>query len=745
MINSKKGVVESTKVLMDIIIVAVILLVSLAAFITFSNLFSAGDHSLANFDTLTAKIQAMATDPDQLVYETLPYYISKDYILVGFNSEWTAEKNVNVDNADSPTIPKPDSCIGYSCLCIYESHNGDDFDDENEKPIRCVNYDSNIFFTGADGYEQYGGENYEEIPEGDKELVKKRWLFSFYVLLNQPEVSKSTVNFLNVMSLIFETLPKTPHLSTDNIEDKITNLNKIIEEYGLEFSEEIEYSPEIHEEWLLDFCNFFDEEILTKYNDNYPYVFTQDGAIDGYRQTSINSLFNFYNLYPLTYEYLILYGEGYHAGCRKKSKELGEEYYCRNLCRNEEEYQKEFGTRIIYLEKYEEGGNINILIAPYEGMVQIREQTSQDIELSQIRQAAMIGDCEIPYGYSQWATLQDVKEEHQEMVESIISRGDGTNPYDINPGIIYSIIYSQKNHPLLIKDGKYGLMELNLQNVKEYCFDLVTIDVSSTTSPTYSISPLNKPFLLDPQRNIQCGIKILTAYKDLILTNPDLDFSEENLIAAYYGGEEVLSMTPLIIPLGTGGIITSAVPSWVNNIDIFPKVEEVKGYYSCYYPFRSNKIEQIIDYAKWTATTSDGLAEFDEYNKDAYSCSETGPDADPEHTPEFCRTACNFFVNFILFKTDYLKHGENSGASKYNTFLEERGWTKISFEIAQVKKGDILVRTTVSSGGHGHVVIAITDGNIISPQIAQASLGGSEPHITNMGTNFQFIMRPPSE
>ncbi|MCS7184154.1 MAG: pilin [Patescibacteria group bacterium] len=129
-------------------------------------------------------------------------------------------------------------------------------------------------------------------------------------------------------------------------------------------------------------------------------------------------------------------------------------------------------------------------------------------------------------------------------------------------------------------------------------------------------------------------------------------------------------------------------------------------------------------------------------------------------------TACNFFVYRILKEaqavpdtcpseraSDFHKLLTNNNLQQY---AQQKGfkWTTQKFNINNLQPGDILVKTSLSRGGHGHVAIVVPvldKNNKKRLVIAHASLStrrinntysGSPPRLTSIPNNFQIIVRP---
>lgn len=124
----------------------------------------------------------------------------------------------------------------------------------------------------------------------------------------------------------------------------------------------------------------------------------------------------------------------------------------------------------------------------------------------------------------------------------------------------------------------------------------------------------------------------------------------------------------------------------------------------------------MAEFAKWS-TTDPGRAEFRKNTSNA--------------------TACNYFVAYVLTQAGFLNKNQCVRAAEFNTFLKNKGWQELPFDKNNVRIGDVLVRTRLSSGGYGHIAIATSNN-----EIAHASYGSKEPRLTGIKENsFNYILR----
>jgi len=169
--NKKKASIEfSWKELIGLVIalILVIGIVELWLNLYGSTLNNNGNMDSASFYSLGFQIDEMLEDTQHsfLTEEGFPLYLSSDdpeYILVGFDSNRGAQEGTEFSIHNSgERIPNPEiypSCgIDSACLCLYKNHNGKDFDDDDEGPLDCYEFEEdNIYFSGADGWDDYVG------------------------------------------------------------------------------------------------------------------------------------------------------------------------------------------------------------------------------------------------------------------------------------------------------------------------------------------------------------------------------------------------------------------------------------------------------------------------------------------------------------------------------------------------------------------------------------------------------------
>lgn len=158
---NRKGVLDIPliELIYLIVAVAIILFLVYLAF-TFYSFFKEGkehESTINNMKVLAGNINNMIKEDEKLVTRTVPYYISKDYVLVGFNN----------DNKDAYTgcskekIERPILCQDEACLCIYKFEEGEMFE-KNPPPLECEVFNQNIVFLA---------------PYNDVNLGKDFWRF----------------------------------------------------------------------------------------------------------------------------------------------------------------------------------------------------------------------------------------------------------------------------------------------------------------------------------------------------------------------------------------------------------------------------------------------------------------------------------------------------------------------------------------------------------------------------------------
>jgi len=109
---------ELMYVVIGIIILIVIVIIGTRFLGMFMNK-GEGQHTIANFQTLGLMIQELAEDgKDFSVIKGHPYFIGKDYLLVGFDKEWNNQ--FGADYMGDENFKKPNQCKNKACLCLYK-------------------------------------------------------------------------------------------------------------------------------------------------------------------------------------------------------------------------------------------------------------------------------------------------------------------------------------------------------------------------------------------------------------------------------------------------------------------------------------------------------------------------------------------------------------------------------------------------------------------------------------------------
>ncbi len=122
--------------------------------ISFYNFFVKGndyESTANNLEALKIKIEELI-GKEGLAISTMPYFISDDFILVGFNKDLTQGKISSTESVFVQDIEqtRPPLCKSKSCLCLYEDHSGNDFTKETA-PLDCKVFDQDIIFLAFSG------------------------------------------------------------------------------------------------------------------------------------------------------------------------------------------------------------------------------------------------------------------------------------------------------------------------------------------------------------------------------------------------------------------------------------------------------------------------------------------------------------------------------------------------------------------------------------------------------------------
>jgi hypothetical protein len=93
----------------------------------------------SNFDSLADNIQLMIDKPSSFEYQTMIFYLDKEYSIRGFTHPGALSAR-----GKSPA-DYPSSCQGKSCLCLYDNY-------EKKfpaKPVKCRSFEQNIVFLSV--------------------------------------------------------------------------------------------------------------------------------------------------------------------------------------------------------------------------------------------------------------------------------------------------------------------------------------------------------------------------------------------------------------------------------------------------------------------------------------------------------------------------------------------------------------------------------------------------------------------
>ena len=158
--NNKKG----TWTLKEVIILFFAAFLIIATFGFFNELQAAffsqkDDGSIANFERLYSTEKELMESTDAKDYRTINYFIGKNKVLVGFDTDWKGDKEKIVDKFiwDS-VIYKPFKCGNAACLCLYtDDWKPDDAAKRDKGVIECL---SSVF----------SGKNIVFLSEGDDKI-----------------------------------------------------------------------------------------------------------------------------------------------------------------------------------------------------------------------------------------------------------------------------------------------------------------------------------------------------------------------------------------------------------------------------------------------------------------------------------------------------------------------------------------------------------------------------------------------
>jgi len=142
---NRKGVLDIPLIeLIYLIVAAVIILFLVYLGFSFYSFFKEGkehESTVNNMKVLAGNINNMIKEDEKLVTKTIPYYISKDSVLVGFNND---SKDVYT-GCSKEKIERPILCQDKACLCIYKFVRGNMFE-KDPPPLECEDFNQNIIF-----------------------------------------------------------------------------------------------------------------------------------------------------------------------------------------------------------------------------------------------------------------------------------------------------------------------------------------------------------------------------------------------------------------------------------------------------------------------------------------------------------------------------------------------------------------------------------------------------------------------
>jgi hypothetical protein len=103
------------------------------------------ESTISNLKALSGNIKNIVKDEKFFDYKITPYYISDEFILVGFNYDGNSVTDTVYTPPNLEKIEPPDLCKGKACLCIYKNQRGKSFSD-NGFPLECEDFNQNIVF-----------------------------------------------------------------------------------------------------------------------------------------------------------------------------------------------------------------------------------------------------------------------------------------------------------------------------------------------------------------------------------------------------------------------------------------------------------------------------------------------------------------------------------------------------------------------------------------------------------------------
>jgi len=182
MINSKKGTEGLTLTQIIGIVMAVIGVIALTLLIVRLSkpFFGKQDYDATknNFDELTDKVQELLDNKkDFAVERNFPYFIDKNYVLIGFDKDW--DEDVYIDNCIrtkeiEQKAFKPSRCSDKACLCLYKTAlTYWDEDKKEDNVLHCAVFDGNIIFLSKHVTQDIAYDNRDD--EGRTKLMSNNY------------------------------------------------------------------------------------------------------------------------------------------------------------------------------------------------------------------------------------------------------------------------------------------------------------------------------------------------------------------------------------------------------------------------------------------------------------------------------------------------------------------------------------------------------------------------------------------
>ncbi len=128
--------------------------------------------SYQNFEELATLLnKPMLEGKNYLPIKDWPYYISNDFILVGFNNDDLGSR----DACDPEIVPRPrnNECLSSACLCLYKEQSGD-IDFKDNLPVECQRIKDVDYIISLD-YWQNGNHPYSDREEIYKNIIGQRF------------------------------------------------------------------------------------------------------------------------------------------------------------------------------------------------------------------------------------------------------------------------------------------------------------------------------------------------------------------------------------------------------------------------------------------------------------------------------------------------------------------------------------------------------------------------------------------